>query len=398
MRIGLVSEFFYPTLGGVQEHLYNVAKAYRERGHEVGIVTPNIFKAPPFKEWWPKDLPESCHRPVGYSLPYFVNGSRGRTTVGVFMGTQLRRLLSPKNFDLIHLHAPLNGTLPIMANHFSRVPVVGTFHTSFPSSKSLKMFAPLAQRQIDKLSAVLAVSPSSLKSIRNFVDIDEAEVIPNGIDIGIFKPRWEISDAQVERERASLPWTQEKGTKILFIGRPDPRNGLDTLLKAFARVIVKRPDARLIVAGGGEEMARYQAIAKFLPAGSVYFLGAIRDERPEVYRHCDVHVFGVEKAAFSITLLEGMASGLSIVTTRFEGVEAAGRDGEHFLTSEFGDEVELEQRLLTLIDDAALRRKLGEGARLHAMKYDWLKIADQLLAIYSRVLRDEERRVAVKSS
>lgn len=381
MRIALVSEFFYPTLGGVQEHLYNVAKQYIRKGHDTKIVTPAVFTDTPFVEWWPKDLPQSSYAPVGHSLPFFINGSRGRLCVGLGLGKQLKKLLSPENFDIVHLHAPLNGTLPIMAAHFASTYLVGTFHTSFPGSKSLNLFKAPAQKQLDKFDHILGVSPISLDSISQYLKLKHTNVIPNGIDTEVFKPLSETNEKKV-------PPLDDGRFNILFVGRPDPRNGLDTLILAFGRVLKAHPQARLVVVGGGEGIERYQAMASYLPKDSVLFMGALRDERAAVYRSADIHVFGVEKASFSVTLLEGMASGLPIVTTSFDGHLTHGVPGKHFQTTPYGDAEALANELILLMDNPEKRAQLSRDARLHAMDFDWSTVADRILDVYRDVMAE----------
>lgn len=379
LRIALVSEFFYPTLGGIQDHLRYFARELILRGHHPTIITPHVFGADEFQTWWPKDVPESVYQPMGYSLPLFINGSLGRTATGVRLGASLRRLLTPEHFDLVHLHSPVNGTLPLVALASSSVPVVGTFHTSFGTSANLALFKRFAQRQIDALSAVIAVSPISLASIRQYLDVN-ATLIPNGIDVEQFRPWWQGEDDR-------LPQYRDGRINIFFIGRPDPRNGLDALIRAFARVHQQVPQTRLMIAGDGELMQHYrQMVAALLPSGAVEFLGAVRDERPQLYRTADIHVFTVERAAFSVTLLEGMASGLPIITTTWKGHEYMGKPGEHFETVRFEDDAAIERQLLALIADPEKRRALGQRARAHALSYSWSAIADRILGVYDQVL------------
>lgn len=377
MKIALVSEFFYPTLGGVQEHLYNVAKQYIRKGHDTKIITPKVFTSIKFEDWWPKDLPPDTYLPVGKSLPFFINGSRGRLCVDIGLGQKLRELLTPENFDIVHLHAPLNGTLPILANHFSTTCTVGTFHTSFPGSKSLSLLKKLAQRQLDKLDCILGVSPISIESISQYVTV-EAQIVPNGIDTEFFRP--------LQKDEARVSELNDGRFNIVFVGRPDPRNGLDTLILAFAKVFEKESRARLVIVGGGDGMERYRAMTKFLPPESVLFMGALREDRAAVYRSGDIHVFGVEKATFSITVLEGMASGLPVVTTPFEGHRALGEPGKHFMTTPFGDVDALANELLSLMNDPEKRHRLGTAARAHSLSFDWSLVADHLLDIYKTVL------------
>lgn len=378
MKIALVSEFFYPTLGGVQEHVYNVAKQYIRKGHDTSIITARIFTSKPFEEWWPKDLPAKAYVPVGYSLPVFVNDSRARLTVGFCLGRQLKKLLTKENYDIVHLHAPLNGTLPILADHFCSTHLIGTFHTSFPGSKVLSIFRRGAQGQLNKLDRIIGVSPIAIESMNQYVNV-EAQIIPNGIDTEFFRPKSEVPEG-------ILPEFDNDRPKILFMGRPDTRNGLDTLITAFKQLVKKVPEALLIVAGGGAGMKRYEDMCRYLPKGNVRFLGQVRDERADVYRSADIHVFGVEKATFSITVLEGMASGLPVVTTPFKGYEALGVAGEHFTTVPFGDPDALCVELERLVKDRAGREALGKRARAHSLNFDWSIVADRVLDVYKSVL------------
>jgi phosphatidyl-myo-inositol alpha-mannosyltransferase len=379
LRIALVSEFFYPTLGGIQDHLRFFARELIRRGHRPTIITPHVFGSGEFHDWWPKDLPPSTYRPVGYSLPLFINGSLGRTAAGGGMRRQLRALLTPEHFDLVHLHSPLAGTLPILALANSRVPVVGTFHTSFSSSALLQAVRPLAQKQLDALAATTAVSPISLESINQYFSV-EATLIPNGVDTALFRPWWEGCDDRLRQFR-------DGRVNIFFIGRPDPRNGLDALIRAFARVHAAAPETRLVIAGDGESMGDYRSMAsKMLRPESVVFVGAVRDERPQLYRTADIQVFGVERAACSVTMLEGMSSGLPLLTSPWRGHEHMGNAGEHFVTTPFDDDAALEKMLLVYVKDCNARRELGVRARAHALEYDWTVIAARMLEVYDRVI------------
>ena len=386
LRVALVSEFAYPTLGGIQDHLYYFSRELIRRGHQPTIITPHVIGAGEFHHWWPTDLPKAMQHEVGYSLPVFINGSLGRTTAGVGIAGHLRALLTPQNFDIVHLHSPLAGILPILAMANASVPVVGTFHTSFATSTLIELMKPLARKQIDALAATIAVSPVSAASIGQYFDLDPT-LVPNGIDTTQFRPWWKGVDDR-------LPEFRDGRVNIFFIGRPDPRNGLDSLIRAFARVHKAAPETRLLIAGDGGLMHRYRTmVAQLLPEGSVEFLGAVRDERPVLYRTADIHVFGVERAAFSVTLLEGMASGLPVITTNWTGHEYMGTAGTHFVTVPFDDDEVLAKELMIYVKDPRKRRDLGERARAHALKYDWSVIAGRILDVYTRTLTAAGRPV-----
>jgi glycosyltransferase involved in cell wall biosynthesis len=112
----------------------------------------------------------------------------------------------------------------------------------------------------------------------------------------------------------------------------------------------------------------------------------VRDERPRLYRTADIQFFGVERAAFALTLLEGMATALPIITTDFEGHEFTGRAGEHFVTSPFGNVPRLVERLLELAQDPYKRKELGMAARERVKLFTWTKITDEILRVYDETL------------
>jgi phosphatidylinositol alpha-mannosyltransferase len=119
LRIAQVTEYYYPHLGGVCEHVHFLAREARLRGHHVDIITSNLTGA--------EELPDVIR--VGRSVPVYSNGSMARVTVGRHLRRQLREVLTRGQYDIVHVHAPLSPTLPLMAIDEAPCPVIGTFHT-----------------------------------------------------------------------------------------------------------------------------------------------------------------------------------------------------------------------------------------------------------------------------
>src|SRR3954463_6516785 len=124
LRIALVTEYYYPHLGGVCEHVHFFAREARRRGHHVDIVTSHI--------------PGAAETPgvirLGRSQPVYANGSQARITIGLGLRRQMRRTLRDGRYDLVHVHSPLTPVLPLLAIEEADCPVVGTFHTYFDRS------------------------------------------------------------------------------------------------------------------------------------------------------------------------------------------------------------------------------------------------------------------------
>ncbi|MFL5487030.1 MAG: glycosyltransferase, partial [Gemmatimonadaceae bacterium] len=121
LRIALVTEYYYPHLGGICEHVHFFAREARARGHHVDIITSNL----------PGAAPEPGVIRIGRSQPVYMNQSQARITIGRGIRRQVRKTLRLGRYDIVHVHSPLTPVLPMLAIEEADCPVVGTFHTYF---------------------------------------------------------------------------------------------------------------------------------------------------------------------------------------------------------------------------------------------------------------------------
>jgi polysaccharide biosynthesis protein PelF len=208
----------------------------------------------------------------------------------------------------------------------------------------------------------------------------EAAVITPG---NVYNKRWEEQlGADLSRVRtvyngvdpADFPalQTEPDVPTISWAGRIDPIKDLETLLRAFALVREEIPDARLRIFGSppqGREpyLAHCQALADELGLGdAAVFEGRVPQIR-DAYAAGQVVVLCSISEGFPYTLIEAMTCGRPCVATDVGGVtEAAGDTG---LVVPPRDPAALAQACLTLLHDRALRRELGQAARLRALEY-----------------------------
>ena len=214
LRIALVTEYYYPHLGGVCEHVHFFAREARRRGHHVDIITSHI----------PGAEPQPNVIRLGRSQPVYANGSQARITIGWNLRRDMRRVLREGRYDIVHVHSPLTPVLPLLAIEEADVPVVGTFHTYF---------------DVVRLHARQPVLPEAARHAsrghRRLAQHDRrAEPVLRSATGRSFR----TASTPTSSIRALLP--RRASTKdvptILFLGRFDPRNGLTTLIDSFRQV------------------------------------------------------------------------------------------------------------------------------------------------------------------
>ena len=212
-------------------------------------------------------------------------------------------------------------------------------------------------------------------------------VVPGAVDVTRFRPRdgW-----------APGAFADPAAPRLLYHGRVDRRKGALDLVDAFAllgRTVGSslgepRPAARLVVSGVGPDSdAVAERVATLGVADRVTLLGpAAYDDVPGVYRAGDVFVSPTYAEGFSNTILEAMACGLPVVSTRSVGVVDCLRDGDNGLLVEPGDVPALAAALARLLDDSVLRARLAERALAEVRAaYAWPAVVQQIVSEYERV-------------
>lgn len=362
LRIALVTEYYYPHLGGVCEHVHYFAREARERGHHVDVITSEIPGAAP--------MPHVIR--IGRSQSVYANGSQARITVGLGLRREMRRVLRRGRYDVVHVHSPLSPVLPLLAIEEADSPVVGTFHTYFDRSVGYTLGRRWFQRRLEMLDAAIAVSKSTTIALERYFDADW-RIIPNGIDTDFFHP----SAPRPRAVRTDVP-------VVLFLGRFDPRNGLHLLIDTFKRIRGRQRPVQLVVVGDGPLRRYYRALAGGDP--DITFVGPVLEGRPGYYAHATVYACPTTKASFGITLLESMACETPIVCSDILGFRDVVHHGREALMVPRGDAGALAEGLVRVLDHPHLAQSLAARGRVLAERYAWPSVTEQVLDVYASVL------------
>jgi glycosyltransferase involved in cell wall biosynthesis len=203
------------------------------------------------------------------------------------------------------------------------------------------------------------------------VDNTRIVQIPNGIDADDF----------------SSPALGRTPPVIATVANLRPGKGYDVLLRAAARVLTRRPDARFRIIGGGPLREPLLALATQLGIGhAVDFLGH-RDDVPSLLADSSLFVFPSLTEAFPNGLLEGMSAGLPIVASDAPGMNELIRHRENGLLVPAGDDPSLADAILALLDAPALAAELGRAARADVTtRYSFERMVASFEGLYEREL------------
>ena len=367
LRIGLVAEDYYPQLGGVPEHVHNLALEFEALGHHATVVTSHMRVHGAVHE----PHPPARVRRVGRSLVIYANGGVARLSVGWGLTKQLEQLFREERFDVVHVHgglAPTFGFIAPQAAWNADIPVVATFHSWFPRSMGYRLLRRPLQRMLDRHAATIVVSSAAREAMSRYFTAPW-EIIPNGVDTTFFRPSLRTLNGQ-------------QHPHLLWLGRIEPRNDLTTVLEAMPFILAQYPAARLTIVGDGPWRSRMERAARHL-GESVHFAGYANGDRPLHYRAADIYLCPTERASFGITLLEAMACGTPMIVSDLPAFRDVAGASAVFVP--VGDATAWAQAVSGLLADQQRRATMMHEGRLVAERHAWPAVAQRVLDVYRRV-------------
>lgn len=381
MKIAHVSMFFYPTIGGVEQVMYELAKRQVKDGHEVHVFCCDSDK---YKRITPKEeIVEGIHV---HRLSYLA-----RLSLNTFVWPSLLWRLRGK-FDIIHSHVSGHDYV-LFAGLIAKIKGAKHIHTTHcPWTDAsfrpvyLRPFLFLNELFFNKISylfidKVISITPWELSILKKYSDSKKVTVIPNGMDSILFK--------KVKNNMFRKNFKIKEKYLALFFGRLNPTKGPEKFAQAAINITRKRKDIAFVWVGPDEGKAEEvkKLIANYK---NMRYLGPIRGKEKvaEMYQAADIYVLPSYREGLPLTLFEAMASGLPIVASPVNGIPFEMKSPENGFFSNYGDVESLENNILKLINDSKLRLKISKDNTKKVSDYSWDKIYLRYMKEYKSLLTE----------
>ena len=355
VRVALVCPYSLTIPGGVQNQVLALARSLRAMGHSVRVLAP--CDGPP---------PDSGVTALGNSVPFASNGSVAPIAPDFACALRTIRALRDGDFDVVHVHEPFCPGPSLYSLIATDRPTVGTFHRS-GASRAYDALKPIVRLVGRRITLRCAVSVDAEKTIAAVLG-GTYERVFNAIDVDRFV-------------KASPAPTD--GPTLFFIGRHEPRKGLDVLLEAMRLL----PDeVRLWVASDGPQTAELQE--RYGGDPRIEWLGRISDEdAASRLRAADVFCApSLHGESFGIVLLEAMAAQTAIAASDLPGYRNVARHDVDALLVPPGDAPALAATIRRLLNEPDLRARLVAAGEARAQEFSMDRLADRYVELYERVL------------
>jgi phosphatidylinositol alpha-mannosyltransferase len=366
LRIAMFMSSHPAKAGGVQEHILYLSREMKKRGHRVTLFGPkpskNIF---------------THYKVMGEKIYLPLPGDNDGNIHVLYEKDKPEEVFTQTKFDILHIHEPYMPLAAWTVLDKARLPVVGTFHTSWDDDSLLNVlngFMPLFKDTFSSRNhSAIFVSDATRKK---WIDLCSSamlkEVIPNAVDGNEFYPKQSIN----------------KKIELLYVARLVARKGIDKLLESVLILQKNKVDFHLTIIGGGVK-ASY--VRDFIRIHSlkhiVTYLGELRGaDRLPYFHKADVFCAPYINEAAPIAILEAISSGLPIVGFRNNSFSEILSDYPFKELLVKKDPKDLAHALEQLIENPSKIQTIKKWCIDKRSSFSWTRIADRTEEMYYKTI------------
>jgi len=289
-----------------------------------------------------------------------------------------RKMLRESNYDLVHAFFGF-PTAYLCYRSAKKLPYIISLRGSDVPGRharlklDYKILGPLLFKPIWRNAALLVACSEGLKerALRFLSDVS-IDVIPNGIDLDRFSPTGKAESSDILR--------------LLTVGRLSVTKRVEILIDAARILHNDGYNVHFTIVGGGKlEQELRQIVLETNLSDIIEITGRMDAEKmPQVYRQNDIFISASMQEGMSNAMLEAMASGLPIITTRCEGVEELIKDNGFIVENARAEQIAAAIR--KLVADKETFRGMSTAARKQAENFGWDKVAQKYIERYIRIM------------
>jgi glycosyltransferase involved in cell wall biosynthesis len=377
MKIAHVCPFYKPAICGVGQVVYELAQRQIKEGHEVYVYTSDWDKT--------KRIGKKEEIIEGVYVHRCYHWFRAVNFVTIWPSVFFK-LLGQK-FDVVHSHIP-NHAHALLAGFVAKIKKIRHIHTThcpwtegyrnkfgvFIDYISKYTYIPILFKIVDK---VIAITPWEIEFLLKYgCDKNKITVIPNGMSDILYK--------KVENNNfRKILGISDKDKLVLFFGRLNVTKGIDKLIHVAQEITKERKDIYFVFRGPDEGM-RYLVEDAAKKNKNIVLIKETRDkeEIAKTYQAADVYVLPSYREGLPLTLFEAMASGLPIIASPVNGIPYEMKEPENGFLIQYGNIENLKKRILQILDDKELAKKISENNKIKAKGYDWDLIYRKTMGLY----------------
>ncbi|NMM37316.1 MAG: glycosyltransferase family 4 protein [Glaciimonas sp.] len=387
MKILFISDVYFPRVNGVSTSIETFRHNLQALGHTVHLIAPDYLT--------PSADETNIMRVPARHLPF---DPEDRLMRYQWVMQHLEKLRS-EQYDIIHIQTPFVAHyLGTKLARLLGIPCVETYHTFF--EEYLHHYVPFAPKKVmrfvakrfsrhqgNSLNGMVVPSHPMLHILKNYGITTHTEVIPTGIEPDSFVP----GDRAAFRKKYDIP--QDRPV-LLFVGRVAHEKNIGFLIKIVDQVRKEISNVLFVIAGEGPAQENLKLEAKELGLlENVMFIGYLdrHTELNSCYRAADIFVFASRTETQGLVLLEAMAQGVPVVSTAELGTRDVLQEGLGVWIAQ-EELIDFAGKVVKMLNDAELRKDLGEAGCGYAQKWSASKQAQRMLLFYRSVLNPSELR------
>ncbi|AKB42688.1 glycosyltransferase family 4 protein [Methanosarcina vacuolata] len=367
-KIAMISDWYFPKVGGIEYSMHTLAKTLSRHGYEVSVITRSYPGVPEYS----KRDGVSVIRVKGKPLP----GQSRFLMPGAYK--ELFSLLKNGNYQIVNCHG-LDSPIGMVALIVSRklgIPVVVTNHSlvgDTPYSSLLYLAGKLLLKNAD---AVIAVS-SAVEKDSKLMTKKPIYRIFNGVDS--------------EDRIITVPFPVNTEGKLIIatVARMTKKKGVQNIVDLAPSLLEKHENLLFVMIGDGPLREKLEnTVEEAGLSGNFYFTGEVSREKVLGYlEQADIFALPSSNEAFGISILEAMSKEVPVVAMNNSGVSDIVRNGVNgYLADSL---TEFSYYLEDLIEKPALRTSFAREALRGLSNYDWNRICKQTSKVYTSVIYEK---------